>query len=63
LPDQEKIGKVRLINVYNLAKMFARINKSITLIFFDACRENLNVDEYKGMMENVISDGNALYNF
>ncbi len=35
------------MNVDNLAKKFARIDKSITLIFFDACREDLDTPEYK----------------
>jgi hypothetical protein len=36
-------GTVRLLNVANIAKQFAKIDKTITIIFFDACREDLDV--------------------
>ena len=36
-------GTLRLLNVANIAKQFAKIDKCITIIFFDACREELDV--------------------
>jgi hypothetical protein len=35
-------GSLRLLNVNNLAKKFASINKAMTIILFDACREKLD---------------------
>jgi len=33
------------LNVGNLAKNYARYDKTITIIFFDACREDLDKPE------------------
>jgi hypothetical protein len=56
IPDQNNQEKLRLLNVNNLARIFARINKAITLIFFDACREDLDSEEHKNLFKNAIQD-------
>jgi hypothetical protein len=40
----------------NLAKEFAKIDKTITIIFFDACRDNLEDPAYKRVLENAIQN-------
>ena len=62
IPDNDEPGKLRLLNANNLAKIFARIDKSITLIFFDACREDLDTDEHKDLFKNAIQD-DEVYKF
>lgn len=47
-------GTLRLLNVANIAKQFARIDKSMTIIFFDSCREDLDVESYKHLFDNAI---------
>jgi hypothetical protein len=54
IPDHKNEGKLRLLNVSNLAKEFGRIDKCLTVIFFDACRENLDTDEHKHLFSNAI---------
>jgi hypothetical protein len=54
--NKGKEGTLRLLNVATIAKKFAKIDKSITIIFFDACREDLDKDDqnYKLLFENAI---------
>lgn len=47
-------GTLRLLNVANIAKQFGRIDNSITIIFFDACREDLDVPGFKHLFDNAI---------
>ena len=47
-------GTLRLLNVANIAKQFARIDKCMTIIFFDSCREDLDVECYKHLFDNAI---------
>lgn len=55
-------GTLRLLNVANIAKQFAKIDKCITIIFFDACREELDVPAHQHLFENAIQDHN-LYKY
>ncbi len=52
--NKGKDGTLRLLNVANIAKQFAKIDKTITIIFFDACREDLDVPGYKHLFEDAI---------
>ena len=55
IPNKEgEKGTLRLLNVANIAKQFARIDKSITIIFFDACRNDLDVPVYNHLFSNAI---------
>lgn len=56
IPDHKTKGKLRILNVSNLAKEYAKIDKCITIIFFDACRENLDNDDFKGIFSNAVQD-------
>ena len=56
IPDHKVPGKLRLLNVEKLAKEFAKINKTITIIFFDACREDLDKPDFKNLFTNSIID-------
>ncbi len=60
IPD--KTGKIRILNVGNLAKNYARYDKTITIIFFDACREDLEKHEYKSLFDSAIQD-DEIYKF
>ena len=51
-----KKGKLWLLNLNNLAKEFAKIPKTITIIFFDACRDNLEEPAYKRVLDNAIQN-------
>ncbi len=42
---------------------FAKIDRSMTLIFYDACQDDLDKEEYKVMMKNVLTSGDPLYNY
>ena len=56
IPDHNVPGKLRLLNVEKLAKQFAKISKTITIIFFDACREDLDLPNFKHLFTNAIKD-------
>ena len=52
--NKGKEGSLRLLNVNNLAKKFASIDKTMTIILFDACREKLDDPKYKNLLESAI---------
>jgi hypothetical protein len=56
IPNHSDKGKLWLLNLNNLAKEFAKIPKTITIIFFDACRDNLEEPAYKRVLDNAIQN-------
>lgn len=56
IPDHNVPGKLRLLNVEKISKEFAKINKTITIIFFDACREDLDTTDFQNLFANATKD-------
>ena len=56
VPDVEQ-EKYWFLNVTNLCKVFGKIERCITVIFFDACRDS--IEDYPFMYENNKEDNDG----